>query len=143
MHDEAVRGSSSTFADSCLSGMEDRAGFEPHAFHNREGDCVEWYFMPDSFHAERIDDLVTVFVSRETDEPVGAMIKNVRKFVDEIQESAPGFKRECRGEGIKIEYLLTAGLWRRGDTEEDAVAIYFHLREVADKSDVRVDLAAC
>ncbi|MEX0866568.1 MAG: hypothetical protein WD030_04360 [Pirellulales bacterium] len=103
--------------------------------------------QPDSYYAERIDDLITVFISRQSGEPVGALIKNVGTFVKEVLESTPGFQAEIRGEGIQLEYLLTAGLWRKQKAEKghngNAIELYLRLREIAGEDNARVALQAC
>ena len=133
-----------SFADMVLEGVSMSQEFEPTVYYDRDGDCIEWIFGPDGYYGERIDGFITVYLSRETGKPVGALIKNVRAFVEKIVESAPGFKTECRGEGMKLEYLLSAGLWRKeADESAEVLSLYLHLRDTADAANTRVALEAC
>ena len=45
--------------------------FEPTAIYDPDGDCIEFLAKPDPFYAERVDDLVTVYYSQETNEVIG------------------------------------------------------------------------
>jgi hypothetical protein len=45
-----------------------------------DGDCIEFLAKPDPFYAERVDDLVTVYYSQETNEVIGSLITDVRSF---------------------------------------------------------------
>jgi hypothetical protein len=49
--------------------------FTPHAYYDSDGDCIEFLARPDNFHAERIDDLITVYRSEETGEVIGCLLK--------------------------------------------------------------------
>jgi hypothetical protein len=51
--------------------------FRPTATYDPDGDCIEFLAKPDPFYAERVDELVTVYYSQETDEVVGSLIKGV------------------------------------------------------------------
>jgi hypothetical protein len=49
--------------------------FSPPAYYDPDGDCIEFLARPDNFYAERIDDLVTVYLSQETSEIIGSLLK--------------------------------------------------------------------
>jgi hypothetical protein len=68
------------FAERMARLARSRDQFRPTATYDPDGDCIEFLAKPDSFHAERIDDLVTVYYSQETDEVIGALIKGVSKL---------------------------------------------------------------
>ena len=38
--------------------------FEAHAIYNPDGDCIEFFISNESFIAERVDDLVSVYYGR-------------------------------------------------------------------------------
>jgi hypothetical protein len=56
-------------------------GFRPVPHYFPDGDFVAYYFRNDRCYAERVDDLLTVFVSFETKELVGCKIKGVKRIL--------------------------------------------------------------
>ena len=40
--------------------------FQPMATYDPDGDCIEFLVKPDRFHAERVDDLITLVVKDST-----------------------------------------------------------------------------
>jgi len=87
------------------------ADFKPTATYDPDGDCIEFLAKPDSFHAERIDDLVTVYYSQETDEVIGSLIKGVSAFCRELTGKLPGFKIEILDGKIQLQHIFLAQLW--------------------------------
>lgn len=59
--------------------VDEHASFVPVSYYDRDGDCIEFLISNDSYRAERIDDRLTVYFSRETGEIIGSLIKGVRK----------------------------------------------------------------
>jgi hypothetical protein len=89
--------SNSDFARRMLLLARSAEDFKPTANYDPDGDCIEFVAKPDPFHAERIDDLVTVYYSQDTGEVVGSLIKGVSKFCREVLQKMPGFRIEIRG----------------------------------------------
>jgi len=87
------------------------AAFKPTASYDSDGDCIEFLAKPDSFYAERIDDLVTVYYSQETDEVIGSLIKGVTTFCRELTGRLPGFKIEIHDGKIQLQHIFLAQLW--------------------------------
>jgi hypothetical protein len=58
--------------------------FVPFAFHNVEGDCIEFFISNEMYYGERIDDYVTVYRNVETNDITGAVIKNVKRLCREL-----------------------------------------------------------
>lgn len=110
----------------------------PRAFYNVDGDCVEFYFSNESFFAERVDNLVTVFYGRDSGRIVGALLKGVSRFVREITSHAPGFAVEIEDGRVRLACVLTAGMWRLGDRV--VVHTYKKLRDAAEQTDLTVDV---
>ncbi len=65
------------FAQSMLTTAQSKPAFQPGARYDRDGDCIEFLASPDPFYAQRLDDLVTIYYSQETNEIVGSLIKRV------------------------------------------------------------------
>ena len=68
--------------------------FTPTATYIADGDCIEFFAKPDRYYAERVDDLLTVYLSHETDEIVGSLLKGVSTFCKKILDQFPGFRIE-------------------------------------------------
>lgn len=67
--------------------------FEPSATYDPDGDRIEFIARPDSFYAERVDDLVTVYYSHETNEIVGSLIKGVSQLSRQTKVFFTGNRR--------------------------------------------------
>src|SRR5436309_9925699 len=76
--------------------------FEPTATYDPDGDCIEFLAKPDAFYAERVDELVTVYYSQETDEVIGSLIKGVSKFCRDVLRQMPGFKIEIHDGRVRL-----------------------------------------
>jgi hypothetical protein len=99
---------------------------------NRDGDCIEFLAKPDPFYAERIDDLVTVYYSQETDEVIGSLIKGVSKFCREVEGKLPGFKIEIHDGPVRLQHIFLARLWSARLDPQDLVTLtYRKLVEVS------------
>src|SRR5438093_8781193 len=85
--------------------------FRPTATYDPDGDCIEFLAKPDPFYAERVDDLVTVYYSQDTDEVIGSLIKGVSRFYAEFTKKNPGFKIVIEDGPVRLEHLFLARLW--------------------------------
>lgn len=85
--------------------------YQPTAAYDRDGDCIEFLAKPDSFYAERIDELVTVYYSQETDEVIGSLIKGVSKFCRDISAKMPGFRIEIHDGPVRLQHIFLARMW--------------------------------
>lgn len=129
------------FAQDLLSRMRTEPWLSPKVFDNRDGDCIEVLLSNDSYRAERVDSLVTVYVNRETGAIVGALVKGVRSFIKQAVQKFPGFKIEIMDGRVKLEYLFTAGLWSYdGTPNRILVHRYQQLREMAEEAKLEVTL---
>jgi hypothetical protein len=108
--------------------------FTPMAHYDADGDCVEFIATNETFRAERIDSLVTVYIGRESNEVVGSLIKGVSSFIKGAVERFPGFKIEIEHGRVKLEHLFTLRLWESDqDPDGTAVLVYRKLRDVAER----------
>lgn len=115
--------------------------FEPTAAYDPDGDCIEFLAKPDPFYGERLDDLVTVYYSQETDEVIGSLLKGVSKFCAEVLTKMPGFKVEIHDGKVQLVHIFRARLWSsRLDPQEMPSLIYQKLIEVANQSEVETEL---
>lgn len=115
--------------------------FRPQAIYDQDGDCIEFLAKPDSFYAERVDDLVTVYYSQETNEVIGSLIKSVSRLTKELVQSFPGFRIVVEDGRVKLEHVFLARLWARKPDEHDlATLTYRKLAEVAEQAQVEAEL---
>jgi hypothetical protein len=106
--------------------------FKPTASYDRDGDCIEFLAKPDVFYAERIDDLVTVYYSQETDEVIGSLIKGVSQFCRELEGHLPGFKIEIHDGPVRLQHIFLARMWSAPlDPQGLATLTYRKLIEVS------------
>ena len=117
-----------------LSLAESMKKFEPHTHYDKDGDCIEFIARDDDFYAERIDDLVTVYYSRESKQIVGSLIKGVNKFCSALSEKMPGLAIEIKDGPVKLEHLFLAGKWAKSDKITSVT--YEKLAQIADESNV-------
>lgn len=134
--------SNSEFAKRMMLLARPAERFEPTAIYDPDGDCIEFLAKPDPFYAERVDDLVTVYYSQETDEVIGSLIKGVRGFWETIDRTMPGFKIEIRDGRVRLVHIFRARLWSsKTDPNALATLTYEKLIEVAEESEVETEMS--
>jgi hypothetical protein len=115
--------------------------FRPTATYDPDGDCIEFLATPESFYAERVDDLVTVYYSQETGEVIGSLIKGVSKFCKTLLEKMPGFRIEIRDGRVSLEHIFRASLWFSHFAPEDLPTLtYQKLILMAEESQAEAEL---
>ena len=115
--------------------------FTPTATYNPDGDCIEFLAKPDSFYAERVDDLVTVYYSQETDEVIGSLIKGVSEFCRAMLDQMPGFRIEIQDGPVRLQQIFLARMWSAQlDPEDLETLTYRKLVEVSRETIVEGDL---
>lgn len=118
--------------------------FRPAATYDPDGDCIEFLVKPDTFYAERVDDLVTAYYSQETDELIGSLIKGVTKFCREVLGKMPGFRIEIHDGPVSLEHMFLAKMWSAALGPRDmATLTYRKLIEVSKKAQVKVEGEFC
>jgi hypothetical protein len=131
----------SEFADHMMRLATSCGRFEPTAIYDPDGDCIEFLAKPHPFYARRIDDLVTVYHSQETDEIVGSLIKGVTGFRTKILEKMPGFAIEIQDGRVRLVHIFLAQLWASNvQPLEIVVRTYKKLIEVAEEADLEADM---
>lgn len=127
--------SNSEFAERIRGLTGEVQPFSATATYDPDGDCIEFIARPDSFHAERIDDLVTVYYSHETNEIIGSLIKGASKFCESILRKFPGFSIEIQDGKVRLEHIFLAKLWS-SDLDESKIAVvrYRKLIQIAEET---------
>jgi hypothetical protein len=129
------------FAKQMMLLAKPAARFEPTAEYDPDGDCIEFLAKPDSFYAERVDDLVTVYYSQETNEVMGSLLKGVKSFCSEMLVKYPGIRIEIEDQGVRLVQILRAKLWASEPSQQNKMMnlVYKKLIEVAEDADVTFD----
>jgi len=116
--------------------------FRPTVTYDPDGDSIEFLAKPDSFYAQRVDDLVTVYYSQETDEVIGSFIKGVSKFCKLLLEKMPGFRIEIRDGRVSLEHIFRASLWFSHFAPEDLPTLtYQKLIDIAEETEAEAELS--
>jgi hypothetical protein len=105
--------SNAEFADAVTKIAGPAKAFQPVAYYDADGDCIEFIAKPDPFYAERIDELVTVYYSQASKEIVGSLIKGISKFLPKVLKHNPGFMIAIQDGKIRLEHIFLAHLWMR------------------------------
>ena len=133
--------SNSEFAQFAKELAKPTEPFEPTVTYDPDGDCIEFISRPDSFYAERVDDLVTIYCSHETHQVIGSLIKGVNRFCREILQKIPGFKIEIQDGKVRLEHIFLAKLWSSEHHEDDLIVFrYRKLIEVAEQANAEARL---
>lgn len=115
--------------------------FRPTATYDADGDCIEFLAKPDSFYAERVDDLLSVYYSQETGEVVGSLLKGVSRFCQQTIERMPGFCIEIHDGKVRLVHIFRARLWSaKFDPQAMPALVYKKLIEVADEAEVETEM---
>ena len=115
--------------------------FKPTATYDPDGDCIEFLVSPDPFYAERVDDLVTVYYSQQTQEVIGSLIKGVSKFCSALLEQMPGFKIEIHDGRVRLDHIFRARLWSSQQDPQDLPTLaYMKLIDIAEKANIEAEM---
>lgn len=136
--------SSADFAKRMMLLSRPADQFHPTATYDPDGDCIEFLAKPDPFYAERVDDLVTVYYSQDTQEVIGSLIKGVGGFCKRTLNTMPGFRIVVQDGRIRLEHIFLARLWSEEmDPRAVASLTYQKLIEVAEEADIDVAADLC
>jgi len=108
--------------------------FQPRAHYVAEGDTVIVYFKDDESHAERVDELLTVYRSMQTGEIVGCQIKSVRFILRKL--GAFGVHVEDGDVDLRVLFIAYAFASKKMPPSETLE----ELRSAAETSHARVQL---
>lgn len=129
--------SNSEFAAHLLKLAQNAPAFQPMATYDPDGDCIEFLIKPDSFFAERIDDLVTVYYSQESKEIIGSLIKGIHGFLKEH----PGLEIDILDRRVRLVHLFRANFWSKDNPQAIESRTYRKLIQAAEESNVEAELA--
>ena len=132
--------SNEEFAKRMVLMAEPAERFKATATYDSDGDCIEFLASPDPFYAERIDDLITVYYSQESNEIIGSQIKGVSKFCRAVMRQMPGFKIEVHDGRVSLEHIFRARLWSASQDPQAMLTLtYQKLIAMAELAEVEVE----
>jgi hypothetical protein len=85
--------------------------FEPCAYYDENGDCIEFMLTQEPFRGERIDNWVTVYYGEQTGDMTGGLIKDIQKLMHRF----PGLDIEIEDGQVRVAWILRASAWAHGD----------------------------
>jgi hypothetical protein len=89
-------------------------GFNPVPHYSALGDFLTYYFRDDRAYEQRVDGLLTVYLSMESHELVGCKIKGVRH----ILRTAGEFGVTLDGDGVKLGFFFFVGAAAAKDAKQ-------------------------
>lgn len=132
--------SNADFAKAVLRIAGQPKPFEPVAYYDQDGDCIEFIAKPEPFYAERVDELVTVYYGQESKEIVGSLIKGVSKFLPKVFAQFPGFRIFVKDGKVRLEHLFLAQVFMASESDKLPTLTYEKLIEVAEQSKAQADV---
>ena len=118
--------------------------FQPLSIYDPDEDTIEFLTSNESYRAERIDSLVTVYYGRESKEIIGSLIRGVSKFLKSLGKGSANVRLEIRDDKIKLVHLFKAALAHRSKSKKvtpTAVFVYEKLGQVAQENDLEANVA--
>jgi hypothetical protein len=134
--------SNQDFAEQMMQLASDAEPFVPTAAYDPDGDCIELLVKADTFYAERVDNLVTVYYSHETNEITGSLIKGVSKLCQKLLERSTGVKIRILDGRVSLEHIFIASLEsHRGKPSKMVELTYKKLIQVARKAKMEAEVS--
>lgn len=134
--------SNKDYAKEVMKLANPQKSFVPQAFYDPDGDCIEFLSTSEDFYAERIDDLVTVYYSQNSDQLIGSLIKNVRKFYQEVLSKYPAFGIVVHDGRIRLSHLFVARLLsKQFQPNEVTLLVYKNLIKCVEENQAEAEMS--
>lgn len=127
-----------------FDGVEENPTF-PLVHLSERGDCLEFLFESDAYRRERIDDTITVFCSRDSDEIIGGVIKGIRALAKDNPPILFLFDNHGKVRVSRLLVLLAGNSKRlhSADLNDLSLKHYKRLIDRSEELNVEVELAQC
>jgi len=83
-------------------GVEGEPGFRPKPWYNRHGDCIVFKAENVGVIAERVDDILTLYLSAEDNRPVGFQIKGIKHLMARLRCNAVHVTGQSRDGDVRV-----------------------------------------
>lgn len=127
------------FASLVLGQVSSHKPQFPQVAYDPDGDCIEFLACDEDFYARRVDEMITVYVSRDSGKIIGSLIKGINNTISKLLKKYPGFGIEIRSRRLRLDHLFTAVLWEKKE-DDGVMEAYLRLREVADETKAQAKL---
>ena len=111
--------------------------FKPCAYYGAEEDALMFYFRNSPDYAQRINSVVTIYLSMDDNELVGCQIKGVGRILRELGQLDVTIKHGK----IKLQVVLLA-VMERMMNESDTREVYRTVFKKAQETDVELEVPA-
>ena len=112
--------------------------FNPTAYYDNDGDCIEFLAENTAFNARRLDDWVTVYVAEDDGRLVGCLIKRVQRLL--IEKPALQEIVILQDNLMRLDYFFVAAAAQSQDCE--LVHVYNELKRATKGIEVPLPCAA-
>jgi hypothetical protein len=109
-------------------------GFAPQPYYSKEGDFLTYYFIDDDFHAERLDETLTIYYSMSDNSFVGFKLKGIRNILATLGEFS---LYVSDGKEIMLGLLFWAGMQKNANH----MSIEHYQRFATKTKDIPVNLS--
>lgn len=127
------------FFDRVVQGAQPE--FRAAPWYNADGDCIHYHWRDDEFHAEWLDDKVTIYRSLTTGEAVGFEIKGVGALVKKLGEFGISLT-ECDGTPLALFMFVSQTTGSSNYPASERAELYRYLIEQVAKQKVEIDQSA-
>jgi hypothetical protein len=93
------------FAQDLIRLSNEAVEFTPILYYDADGDCIEFIAEPHSHDAQRINSLLTVYLSTETGRLIGSRIKGVKQLI----RRRPYVRIAVKDGKVRLDHLIVAG----------------------------------
>lgn len=100
--------------------------FVPYCYLNKEADALTVYFEGDADYSKRLNEHVTIYLSRDTDEIIGCRIKGIAGIIEDLPNYV---KVQHNGYCLSVVFLP----FRGGVDEEGRKAINALARQAIER----------
>jgi len=131
---------SAEFAKEIMKFAGPTKTFQPQTYYDAHSDSLEFVLRPDDFYAERVDQLVTVYYSRETGEIIGSFLKGVGSLL----KKNPGLKILIQENGrVRLAHILVARIaMERSELNGPVTVVYNRLIQQSEANAVEFELCS-
>jgi len=87
--------------------VEGEQRFVSEPWYNSDGDCIEYQTADEAVVSDRIDDILTIYRSVETDKPIGFKIKGIQAILRKFGYDGLAVQLEQDGTDVKFISITT------------------------------------
>jgi len=119
--------------------------FKPYGYYIPEGDCFEFFISDEEFYGKRIDQFVTIYLSMESHEIIGSLIKDIEILYSEVAKKFPGFGIMIQDGKVRLSHIFLAKILPENPNKTIIpTRVYKQLADIIEENDFdHVTIKAC